>query len=423
MHLNTSLDVAAPGGAVLRTAPSRATITRLSIMVLLEFVVFGAWFATLGLVLATHNLAAQIGDAYFLSAVAAIISPLFVGAMGDGFMAPSRVFALAHLIGGCLMFALPYTVDHSMPTLMLVLVFVYMLAFQPTLGLVNSIALGALGGEQKFFPLIRVFGPLGWVLAGVSVGALGLSASTGVFVFAGIASLVLAAYAMTLPTAGFVRSKVRFSLGELVGVRAFVLFKRRNFRVLMAAALMTSVSLGVYNSFTSPYIAALGITNVAGVLALGQVSEVLFIVTIPFVLGRIGMKWALLAGMGMWGIRFLLFALATNADPWPAILGVALHGICNDFFIVIAAMYIDREAPAELAAQAQSWLILVISGFGQAFGSLASGAIFNHSVSQAMATQGSQAWTPMWLLPIGLAVATALLWVLGFRDEARSTSR
>jgi Nucleoside H+ symporter len=130
-----------------------------------------------------------------------------------------------------------------------------------------------------------------------------------------------------------------------------------NFTVLMVCALLTSISLGVYNSYSLPYLGALGISNVAGVLAIGQASEVACIVTIPFVLARIGMKWALLFGMGMWGIRFTLFALASRGHAWVAIVGVALHSMCNDFFLILSAMYIDRVAPAELRAQAQSGLI------------------------------------------------------------------
>jgi nucleoside transporter len=399
----------------------KAIGVRLSAMMLLEFIVFGSWFATLGLVLATHDADAIIGLAYLLSAVAAIISPLFMGAIGDRFVALRNLLALLHLTGAIIIAAVPSILQSGQHGLTLALIFAYMLFFQPTLGLVNSIALSQLGEKQHLFPYVRVSGPLGWVVAGLSVGALGLSASTGVFYFAAAASLVLALYAMTLPYSPPPSAGARISLGDLVGVKALVLFRDRRFAVLMICTLMTSVSLGIYNSFASPYLAALGIRNVAGVLALGQISEVLFIVTIPWVLARIGMKWALLLGMGMWGIRFMLFILAAHGAPDAAVVGVALHGICNDYFIVIAAMFIARIAAPELAAQAQSWLILMISGFGAAIGSATAGAIYGAQIAPNAAA-GATAWAVLWVLPIGLAALTCLAWLLFFPKSSDDTA-
>jgi nucleoside transporter len=386
---------------------------RLTLMMLLEFVVFGSWYSTLGLVLATKNLAPIIGAAYSLGAVAAIISPLFLGALGDRFLAAQKLLGIAHLAGGVVMLGLPAAVNAGHANLTLALIFVYMLCFIPTLGLANSLAFRQLGDDQRLFPYIRVFGTVGWVVAGLLVGALHLSASTGIFTTAAIASFGLGIYSFTLPsTPPTVNAK--FSIGDIIGAKAFVLFRQRNFTVLIVCALLTSISLGVYNSYTSPYLGKLGFTNVAGLLAIGQASEVAFIVIIPFVLRTIGMKWSLLGGMGMWGVRFILFILAAHGQPWLAVVGVALQGICNDFFLILSAMYIDRIAPDALKAQAQSWLILVISGFGSGIGSLVSGYLYGRSVGlHPFATAAS--WTPMWLLPIGVAAITAVLWVTLFR--------
>jgi nucleoside transporter len=389
-------------------------LVRLSAMMLLQFIVFGSWFATLGLVLATNKLPTIIGDAYSLAAIAAIFSPLCLGAIGDRFLDTQKVLGLAHLVGGALMLFMPGLVQSGNGSLVLMLVFVYMLFFMPTLGLTNAIAFRHLEGNQRMFPYVRVFGTLGWVVAGLGVGAMGLSASTGVFTVAGISSLVLAAYSFTLPSTPPAAKGAKFSMGDIIGAKAFVLFRHRNFTVLILCALLTSISLGVYNAFASPYLGALGISNVAGVLAIGQTSEVIFIVTIPFVLSRIGMKWGLLAGMGMWGVRFLLFVLAAHGHAWLAIVGVALHGICNDFFLILSAMYIDRVAPVELAAQAQGWLILVISGFGGAIGGFVGGWIFGAAVA-AHPEAGPTAWTPLWLVPIGAAILTGVLWISLFR--------
>ena len=393
----------------------RGVFIRLTAMMLLEFVVFGSWFATLGLVLATNNLPAIIATAYSLAAIAAIVSPMFLGALGDRFLASQKVLGIAHLAGAVVMLFLPGVIASGNGTMALVLIFVYMLFFRPTLGLANSIAFRHLGTNQRAFPYIRVFGTIGWVVAGLLVGALGLSASTGIFYVTAVASLVFGVYSFTLPNTPAPAKGVRFSFGDVVGAKAFKLFRHRNFLVLMICAVLTSISLGVYNTFSSPYLGALGIQNVAGVLAIGQASEVVFILTIPWVLSKMGMKWGLFFGMVLWGVRFALFiAAAGGSMSWLAVVAIAMHGICSDFFLVLAAMYIDRVAPVELTAQAQGMLILVISGIGAFIGATVSGTIFGDAVATNPAA-GAAAWTPIWLVPIGAAIVTALVWTIFFR--------
>lgn len=387
---------------------------RLTLMMLLEFVVFGSWFATFGLVLATSGLPAIIGTAYSLAAVAAIVSPMLFGALGDRFFASQKVLGVAHLVGAVIMFFLPSIITSGNGGLVLLMVFVYMLFFQPTLGLINAVAFRHLGTNQRLFPYIRVFGTLGWVIAGLLVGVLGLSASPNLFLVTATASLIFGSYSFTLPATPPPAKGVRFSFSDVVGAKAFPLFKHRNFTVLMVCALLTSISLGVYNSFASTYLGALGIENVAGVLAIGQISEVVFIVTIPWVLSRVGMKWALLIGMLMWGVRYALFIAAAGGTISWAIAAVALHGICNDFFLVLTAMYLNLVVPIELTAQAQTMLILMISGFGQLIGSLVAGEIAGATGAFAPGATAAS-WTPVWLLPIAIAVLVAIVWTVFFR--------
>ncbi|MEF2074551.1 MFS transporter [Consotaella aegiceratis] len=385
---------------------------RLGTMMLLEGFVWGSWFATLGLVLATHQLPTIIGYAYSLAAVAAIVSPLFLGAIGDRFMASQKLLGIAHLLGAVLMLFVPSAVLAGAGWLVLLLIFAYMLLFQPTCGLINQIAFRHL--DASFFPYIRLPLTIGWIGSGLFVGYLNLSASTGIFTVAGCASILFAVYAFTLPATPPAAKGNKLSFGDLIGARAFVLFQDRNFAILFVCVFLTSTSLGVYNTFGSAYLGALGIQNVAGVLAIGVTSELLFISTIPFVLKRIGVKWAMLLGMGMWGLRFTLFIAAAHGHASLAIASVALHGICNDFFLIISAMYVDRIAPEKVSAQAQSWLILDINGFGALIGSFAAGQIFGATVA-VMPDAGPAAWTPIWLVPIGSAVITAVLWISLFR--------
>lgn len=403
-----------------RSGQPRSVFVRLSAMMLLQFIVFGSWFATLGLVLATNGLASIIGVAYSFAALGAIFSPMLLGAIADRFFSSQKVLAVVHAVGGVLLLALPHFVSAGEGGTVLALIFVYMLFFQPTLGLTNSIAFRHVGENQRVFPYIRVFGTLGWIVAGLAVGWAGLSASTGVFLVASVASFLLAAYALTLPKTPPAGRGSRFSIGDLVGAKAWAMFRHRNFTIFAVCALLTSICLATYNAYASPFLAAVGIENVAGVLAIGQISEVVFIVTIPFVLTRLGMKWALFAGMVMWGIRFVLFILAAQDAAWLAILGVALHGICNDFFLILGAMYVDRVAPVQFKAQAQSMFLFISSGIGVFLGSLVAGQVYNSVVAPQIETGGAglSAWSSLWLLPISASIVTAVLWMVFFRERA-----
>ncbi|HDU4640168.1 MFS transporter [Klebsiella aerogenes] len=387
--------------------------SRLSILMLLQFVVFGSWFATMGLVLFTYKLGSIIGMAYTLCAIAAIISPLVFGAVGDRFISSEKILGFLHILGGIVQFMIPALVVSGNSNVILIFIFIYMIFFQPTQGLVNSLSFQHLGSKSDLYPYLRLFATGGWAVGGFIVGILGYSSTVGIFYVAGISSIVLGGYSFTLPrTYPSVKDK-KFNVLDALGFRSLQLFKNRNFAILMLCALLTSISLGVYNTYASTFIGALGIPGVASVMALGQISEVAFIVLVPFVIKRIGMKWALLIGMAMWGIRFIMFILAAKGHHWTAIIGVGLHGLCNDFFLIISAMYLDRLAPPELKVQAQSWLIIAISGFGAAFGSLISGYVYSTTVNP----EQEYSWITLWSVPISIAVLTTIIWLILFNED------
>ncbi|MFA8091437.1 MFS transporter [Klebsiella oxytoca] len=388
--------------------------SRLSILMLLQFIVFGSWFATMGLVLFTYKLGSIIGMAYTLCAIAAIISPLVFGAIGDRFISSEKILAILHILGGTVQFMIPALIVSGNSNLILMFIFIYMIFFQPTQGLVNSLSFKHLGNKSDLYPYLRLFATGGWAVGGFIVGILGFSSTIGIFYVAGISSIILGLYSFTLPRTYPTAKKQRFNVLDALGFRSLQLFKHKNFAILMICALLTSISLGVYNTYASTFIGALGIPSVASVMALGQISEVAFIVLVPFVIKRIGMKWALLVGMAMWGIRFIMFILAAKGHHWTAIVGVGLHGICNDFFLIISAMYIDRLAPPELKVQAQSWLIIAISGFGAAFGSLISGYVYSITVDPAQV----YSWITLWSIPISIAVLTSIIWLIGFKEKS-----
>lgn len=388
--------------------------SRLAVMMLLQYAVLGAWYATVGLVLSSSGLASIIGVTFSLGALGAIISPLLLGAIADRFFPTQRVLGVLHLLGGVLLLLLPSVVASKNGTLFLVIVFAYMLLFQPTVGLSNTIAFTHLGARQRIFPLLRVFGTLGWVAVGLVIGQSGLSASTGVFVAAAICSFVLGVYSLTLPSTPPPQQGVRFSWGDVVAAKAFTLLRHRNFVVFTVCAFLTCIPIAMYNAYGSTFLGAIGIKNVASVLVIGQASELVFIALLPVFLRWFGVKWILVLGMITWAVRFGLFMVATDGKIVPVVIAVALHGICNDFFLIAGFMYVDRVAGAEIKAQAQAYFVFLTQGVGTFVGALIAGQVFNSIItSGAPLTQ----WIVLWSVPVIVAVVSTVLFIPMFRPK------
>ncbi|MDQ1205521.1 MFS transporter [Microbacterium sp. SORGH_AS_0862] len=413
--MNESADLGVPPGR-------GGVFWRLSAMMLFHFIAFGAWFSTLGLVLATHGMADIIGLAYSSASLGAIVATLFVGALIDRWLGAKVVLGASHLICAALMISLYFVVPAGLSGTTIVLLFVYMFVYMPNMAVTNTIAISQIGARSNRFPYVRVFGTLGFVVAGLLVGQLGLSASPGVFLISAEASTVMTVYAMTLPRTAPSKRAERFSWGDLVGVRAFRLFRTVNFSVFAICALLIGIPLGVYTAYASPFIASLGVDNVASVLAIGPLSEIVFIILIPLVLRWLGMKWALFAGMAMWAIRLLLFVVATGAGITPAIVAVAMHGICNDFFMVLGAMYVSRICPPSIIGQGQALFQLIFTGIGTFLGSLVGNELYNRLVGPEASPEG---WAALWWVGIIVSIIASLLWGLLFsvrRDRKESAA-
>jgi nucleoside transporter len=406
---------ATTGGPTVSTR--RSLFPRLSAMMLLEYLVFGSWYATAGLVLVSYGMGGIIGVMYSLGAVAAIVSPLFLGALADRYLPSQRVLAIAHLVGGVVMLFIPLTISAKNSGLFLLLVFVYMLFFQPTVAITNNIGFHHLGTNSRIFPYIRVFGTIGWIVAGLAVGQTGLSASTGLFFVTAAASIVLGVYSFTLPGTPAPQRGTKFRIGDVVGAQAFTLFRRRNFIVFAICGLLTSIPISMYNGYASTFLSVVGIKDVASVLTIGQMSEIVFIALIPVLLKRLGMKWMLIAGMAMWTVRYLLFVAATGSWSGWAVVAVALHGICNDFFLINGFMYVERIVSPAFKAQAQSLFVLITQGVGTVLGSLIGGWIYNGTVATAAPAAALSSWIALWIIPAVIAAAASVGFIALFHPK------
>lgn len=348
---------------------SHSTTTRLSVMMFLQFFAWGSWFVTLALAMGGNKLGSFIGGAYESAPIGAIFAPLFLGLVADRLFSSERVMGVLMLIGGAIMAAVAVIAPRGEEAggTIVWLMIGYMLCYMPTLGLGNTITFTHL--RQEEFPKVRVWGTIGWIVAGLAVGAAGWSASLSIFWLGSISSIALGLYSFTLPHTPPPAKNKPLDLGSLLMLDALKLLKSPAFLVFAVCSTLICIPLGYYYGQTSAFLGAAGFKQAASTMTLGQMSEIVFMLLIPFFFRKLGVKMMLLVGMLSWVARYALFACgAPGQVTWILLLGVALHGICYDFFFVTGFIYTDKKAPAEVRGQAQSLLVFLTQGLGMFFG-------------------------------------------------------
>lgn len=386
---------------------------RLSLMMFLQYAVWGAWFVPFSTYLVHHGLEAWIGTIYSAQGWAAIAAPLFVGAIADRYFSAEKVMGVLHLTAGVLLFALSRV--GADPAVMFAATLGVLLAYMPTIALSNAIAFNAITDVERQFPGVRVFGTLGWIAAGLVVGSLGAERTPVPLYLAGGLSLLYGLYAFTLPTVPPRAGTGPVSVGSLLGLDA-IRTGDRSFWALIACALLMMIPFAFYNVYANAFLDGIGLRAAAAVQTIGQVSEVGFLLLLPFFFRILGIKGVLLVGMLAWTARYVLFANGFNADgPITPVLflALALHGVCFDFVIVAATIWVDKHFPAETRGRAQSFLALVTWGAGYVVGSLLANMVYVAHSGDA----GQPDWSGFWLVPAALAGVTALVFLLIFRER------
>jgi nucleoside transporter len=384
---------------------------KLSVLMFLQYFVWGAWSVTLGTWLG-QTLAfsgEQIGLVAGTTALAAMISPFFVGMVADRFLATERILALLHGAGGLILFAAS-TQTRFGPFYGVLLA--YALCYMPTLALSNSLSFRQMTDPGREFPAIRVLGTIGWIVAGLFIGTLGLEATPVPMRIAAAGSIALGLFCLVLPHTP-PQSTRRATLGDVLGLDALKLLRERSFAVFVLGSFLVCIPLQFYYAFANPFLNELEVTNAAGKMTLGQMSEIGFMLVMPWFFTRLGVKYMLLVGMTAWTTRYLLFAYG-DAGPqvWMLYLGILLHGVCYDFFFVTGQIYVDRSAPADLRAAAQGLLTFVTWGVGMFIGAWASGRVVD-----AFRVGDGHAWDQIWLVPAAGAAAVLMLFMLLFRSS------
>ncbi len=385
---------------------------RLSVMMFFQYFAWGAWAVTLGTYMGALKFTdLEKGTAYGASAIAAMISPFFVGVVADRFFSTERILGVLHIAAAALMY---YATTIASFGLFYGVLLAYTLCYMPTIALTNSLSFQHMEDPGKQFPGIRVLGTIGWIVAGLIIGFMKVENTNVPLMIAAGASLVLGLYCFTLPHTPPKGVGEPIRLGSLIGLDALKLMKERSFAIFAIGSFLICIPLAFYYNFTNPFLNEVGVVNAAGKQTMGQMSEIFFMLVLPLIFVRLGVKKLLLIGMAAWAIRYVCFAFG-NSGPlvWLFYLGILLHGVCYDFFFVTGQIYVDKVASEKIRSAAQGFIAFITYGAGMIVGSLASGKL----VGQHVTPDGKHDWTAIWIIPAIAAAVVLVLFAALFSDK------
>ena len=390
----------------------------LGVMMFLQYFVWGAWYVTMGTYMGEnlHSSGTHIGYAFSALAFATIISPFFVGMVADRYFAAQKIMGVFHLLGAALLFlATRMTADWPF----IAIILLYSLLYMPTIALSNSVAFSQMTDPGKQFPWIRFFGTLGWIVAGILIGYLSIEKTANTFYIAAGVSALYGLISFTLPNTPPKAKNSNTSAAKALGTDAFVLFKNRPYTIFFIAAILVCIPLSFYYGFANPFLNEVGLENAAGKMIYGQVSEGLFILAIPFMFNRIGVKKMLLLGMVAWILRYVCFAYGnTGNNSWMLYAGIILHGVCYDFFFVTGYMYTEKKAGPQIKNAAQGLFTLATYGVGMMIGTWMSGIVVD---KYAISTEQHN-WTSIWYVPAAIAAAVLVYFLVFFKEKQQPSA-
>jgi nucleoside transporter len=390
--------------------------SKLSIMMFLEFFIWGCWFVTMGTFLSQAFSASgsQISLAYSTQSWGAIISPFIIGLIADRYFDAEKVLAIIHIIGGGLLFmcSIALGFEEFYPYIL-----IYMILYMPTLALVNSIAFRQMKDPSKQFPKVRVWGTIGWIVAGLVI-SYGVGWETDkmleyTFYLAAIVSVLLGLFSFSLPKTPPQTNNESTSISGILGLDALKLLIDTKYLVFFLSSILICIPLAFYYQDANLFLNELGMSNAAGVMTLGQISEALFILLLPIFLNKYGIKKTLIVGMLAWSLRYVLFAFGdTGSNIWMLIFGIVLHGICYDFFFVSGQIYTDFKAGEKYKSSAQGLIALATYGVGMLIGFKMAGII-----TDKYALEIGHNWKEIWTYPAIFAAVVLVIFILTFKNE------
>jgi nucleoside transporter len=390
----------------------RAVKPRLSLMMFLNYVVWGSWYVVIGTYLTQtlHFTGTQTGAVFGTTALACMISPFFVGLIADRFFATERLLCALHMIGAVLLYLVSTVTTF---TAVYLLMLAYCLCFFPTLALINSLTLRNVANPPEDFPRIRLFATVGHIVINVVIGTLQMERAATPFLISAGASVVMGLYCLTLPHTPPKAKGEPFSWRTAIGLDALVMMKDRSFAVFVIASVLACIPLAFYFTFTNAYLNEAGVTNAAGKMTLGQVAEIVMMLMMPFLYRRLRLKSILLLGLAAWSLRYVMLAFGNAGDlMWLFYGAILLHGICYDFFFMTGQLYTDQEAPPHLRGTAQGLIMFLTYGLGMFLGSLLSGWTVDF-----FTTPEGRDWQRFWLSSAASSFVILLLLAVFFRSR------
>ncbi|MDZ7936090.1 MAG: nucleoside permease [Emticicia sp.] len=394
------------------------TKIKLMLMMFLMFSTWGAWYGQMGKYLFTtlHATGDQIGSAYATFSIASIVAPFFMGMVADRFFSAQKVMGVLNILGAIILY---FLIQNQDPDTFFWYILAYTLTFAPNLALSSSIAMNQMQNPEKEFPSIRVVGTIAWIVVTNIIGFYGIGDKVTIFQIAMFCSIAWAIFAFTLPNTPPKATKAT-SFGQILGTDAFVLFKDRSFLVFFICSILVCIPLSFYYAHANLSLTESNMTNVENKMSLGQVSEVLFMLLIPFALSKFGIKKMLIVGLIAWIIRFVCFGYGDGiSSEWMLYLAIILHGVCYDFFFVTGQIYTDNKAGEKIKNSAQGLITLATYGIGMGIGSVLSGKVLDKYTTK-VGEVSTHNWTAVWMVPAAISVAVLLIFIAVFKDNTRA---
>ena len=397
------------------------TRIQLSAMMFMEFFIWGSWFVTMGTYLASTLKASdsQNALAYGTQSLGAIIAPFIIGLIADRFFAAQKILGVLHLAGAALMY---YISSQDQFTQFYPGLLLYMILYMPTLALVNAVSFKQMTTPEKEFSFVRVWGTIGWIVAGLIIGWLAWEQKgtlVNTFRLTAAVSAILGIFSFTLPNTPPAKKGTSVSFGEMVGLDSLKLLKDKNFLVFFLSSLLICIPLAFYYQETNKFMNEINVKGAAGKMSMGQMSEMIFMFLMPWFFARLGVKKMLLLAMGAWILRYLLFGFGdAGSGMWLLYGGIILHGICYDFFFVTGQIYTDDRAGDKIRSAAQGMITLATYGVGMLIGFWVAG-----QVSENYKTADGHEWKSIWMVPAAIAAVVLLLFAFFFRDPKKSIAK